>query len=453
MEKTRKIRRSRYSIFFRSQTHGWLLFNTVSRAFLAVEDELVPVIRGIMADPEGFHYSGHAMLYMQLRSLGFLVEEGRDDAFYNIAKMRTLTQLYGDNRLSLTIAVTRACNFDCSYCFEGNRTGMPMDQKTEDKLISLIKAHKTDTLFITWYGGEPLLAFDRILSIDSRIRETGKNYSASMITNGYLLTEEIISRLNDLKIGYLQITLDGGRETHNSRRSLKNGGATYDRILENIDALMASDFRGKLHIRVNIDTRNEDEFADVYTYFSAKYPNDFRKRLFVYPGFVKGDDHPESSCFFDSQERGAFLYRMYRKHGIIPLSIFPQRAMQSCTMTHRNSFVVGPDGELYKCWDDVGLKDKVVGTLDLAGNWDMARIAEGMVACSYLDSAECRECMYFPICDGGCPRARQNNLHREEQRSTCTYFRDNMETLLELWYEKRLADAASARERRADGQE
>ena len=453
MEKTAKITWSRYSVFFQSQSHGWLLFNTVSRAFLAVEDSLVPAIRGIMADPASFDYSGCAMLYLQLRSLGFLVEEGRDDAFYSITKMRTLTHLYGDSSLSLTLAVTRACNFDCSYCFEGNRTGLPMSQKTEDKLISFIQAHRAGALYITWYGGEPLLAFDRILSIDRRIRGMGRDYSASMITNGYLLTEEKIARLNDLKIGYLQITLDGGRETHDSRRYLKNRGGTYDRILANIDALMATDFSGKLHIRVNVDTRNEEEFADVYKYFAEKYPNDFRRRLYVYPGFVKGDEHPESSCFFDSQERGAFLTRMYRKHGIIPLFIFPQRTMQSCTMTHRNSFVVGPDGELYKCWDDVGLKEREIGTLDVADNWDMAQIAEGMVACSYLDSQECRNCMYFPICDGGCPRARQNNLHRKEQRSTCTYFRDNMETLLELWYEKRLADAAAAREKQANGQD
>ena len=426
---------SRYSILFESERNGWLLFNTVSRAFMTVGDDQLDVIRGIMADPEGYDYGNCAMLYMQLRSHGFLVEDGKDDDFYYVSKMRNLTRLYSDNMLMLTIAVTCACNFDCSYCFEGSHLGKPMSEEVEEKLIRFIKAHKAENLSITWYGGEPLLAFDRILSIDKRLGDMGKKYSANLITNGYLLTEDKISKLNKLKINYLQITLDGREETHNSRRYLKGGGKTYAKILENVEKVIASDFKGMIHIRVNVDARNEDEFVTVYQYFQNKYPNDFGKRITVYPGFVKGDDHPDVSCFFDMEEQGDFLARLFRNYGIAALDIFPKRSSQSCTLTCRNAFVVGPDGELYKCWDDVGLKEKVVGTLDVYPNWNMPLIAEGMVACSYLDSPECKECFYFPICNGGCHRIRMNNLHSEVKHSPCTYFRGNLEKFLELYYE------------------
>ena len=83
------------------------------------------MVREIMKDPEGYDYSDAALLYIQLRSLGFLVEDSQDDAFYNITKMRALTNQYADSSLMLTIAITRACNFDCSYCFEGNRMEDP----------------------------------------------------------------------------------------------------------------------------------------------------------------------------------------------------------------------------------------------------------------------------------------------------------------------------------------
>lgn len=431
---------SRYNLLFESKRNGWLLFNTVSRAFLAVEDDgQLQAIREIMASPETFDYSDCALLYMQLRTLGYLVEDDKDDAFYNIQKMRSLTRLYGDSTLSLTIAVTRACNFDCSYCFEGNRTGKPMSEEVEEKLLKFIRSYRADTLSVTWYGGEPLMAFDRILSIDKKLKETGKKYTAAMITNGYLLTGEKVKLLNDLKISYLQITLDGGAETHDARRYLKNGGKTYAVILENIDRVMASDFKGCLHIRVNVDGRNEDEFMRVYDGFRKKYPKDFGSRIRVYPGFVKGDDHPESRCFFDSERQGEFLARLYRDYGVAPLSVFPQRMNQNCTLTKRNAFVVGPDGELYKCWDDVGLSDKVVGTLNVRGSWNMPLLAECMVAGSYLDSPECKACLYFPICDGGCPRVRNKNLYRDNQHSPCSYFKGNIETFLELYYEKKRA--------------
>ena len=446
------MKKSRYTIFFESKKNGWLLFNSVSRAFLKVKDEEAEAVKAILDDPEGYDYSATPLLYIQLRSLGFLVEEGRDDDFFNVQKMRNLTSLYGDRTLSLTIAITRACNFDCSYCFEGNRTGKPMSPEVEDALIRFIKSYGSDRLSIVWYGGEPLLAFDRILSIDRRIREMGKTYSASMITNGYLMTKERAAKLKELNISYLQITLDGGEATHNSRRYLKNGGPTYATILENIDNVMGSDFNGTLHIRVNVDRRNEKEFVDVYRYIAKKYPNDMGRRITVYPGFVKGDDHPDCSCFFDAVQQGEFLTRMYNEYGIAPLNIFPTRQSQQCVLTKHNAFVVGPDGELYKCWDDVGLKDKIVGDLGCQGNWNMPLIAEGMVACSYLDDPECKECFYFPICNGGCHRIRQKNLHNSVKHSPCTYFKGNIETLLEACYESAKKRAAAIQASNADTQ-
>ena len=432
---------SKYNLLFKSERNGWLLFNTVSRAFLSADDDTAAVLRGIMKNADLYDYSRCAMLYMRLRSMGFLVEDTRDSAFFNVAKMRNLMQLYGDRTLSLTLAVTRACNFACGYCFECNRGGQPMSDEVEDKLFRFINQRNPEALNIVWYGGEPLLAFERVLSIDRRLKALKKPYGASMITNGYLLTDEKVARLNDLKISYLQITLDGSEQTHDSRRCLISGGKTYRIILENIDRVMKSDFRGVLHVRVNVDSRNEEEFVFVYKYFSERYPNDFGKRLRVYPGFVKGDDKPESGCFFDSARQGEFIASVFRKYGIAPLSLYPPRRAQSCTMTSRNSFVVGPEGELYKCWDDVGLPERVVGSIYENSVWDMGQIAEDMVAASYFDDPECRECKFFPICDGGCPRVRVNNLKRENPVMPCSYFKDNIETLLELYYESKQANA------------
>jgi uncharacterized protein len=82
---------SRYNNLFQSQRNGWLLFNSASRNFLKVEDEELPVIQKIARDPEHADYSALPMLYMQLRSMGFLVEDSADDDLYNIIRMRALT--------------------------------------------------------------------------------------------------------------------------------------------------------------------------------------------------------------------------------------------------------------------------------------------------------------------------------------------------------------------------
>ncbi|MCR5734358.1 MAG: radical SAM protein, partial [Lachnospiraceae bacterium] len=357
---------------------------------------------------------------------------------YNILKMRHLSSLYGDRSLSLTIAVTTGCNFDCSYCFEANHKGHAMTQETEDRLIAFIKSYQANALGLVWFGGEPLLAFDRMLSINKRLGDMGKKYSAILITNGYLLTEEKIKHLNDLNINTIQITLDGRKETHDSRRCLAGGGPTYDRILDNIDLVLKSDYKGRVLIRVNVDGRNEEEFVDVYKMIRDRYPKVFGKKVTVYPGFVHGDAHPDRGCFFDPVMQGEFLSEILEKYHFAPLSVFPRFQTPGCVLTKRNSFVIGPDGEVYKCWDDVGNKERVTGSIYRFDNWNLGLIAEGMTGCSYLDDPECKECFYFPICNGGCHRVRQNNLHSEFKQSSCTYFKGNLEKLLELYYEEKM---------------
>lgn len=429
---------SRYSRLFKSERNGWLLFSSVSRSFFEVDEEQAVMLDEIRKDPEGFDYSESPMLYFQLRSMGILVEDGKDEDTYNILRMRHLGALYADRRLDLTIAVTTACNFDCSYCFEANHKGHAMSSVAEDRLMRFIKNYRATALHIVWFGGEPLLAFDRMMSINKRLGDMGKNYNASLITNGYCLTEEKVRRLNELKITYLQITLDGAKDTHNERRFLAGGGKTYDRIMENIELVMKSDFKGHLHIRVNVDGRNDEEFVDVYEIIRKKYPDAFGKRVSVYPGFVHGDVHPDRGCFFDTEEQGAFLSRIMEKYHIAPLRIYPAYQVPGCVLTRRNAFVIGPDTEVYKCWDDVGNMERVVGSLSRFDNWNLGMIAEGMTGCSYLDDPECKECFYFPICNGGCHRIRQNNLHSDVKQSSCTYFRGNIEKLLELYYEEKL---------------
>lgn len=429
---------SKYSRLFESERNGWLLYSSASRAFLKVSGEQTEALRQIMNDPEGYDYSQTPLLYMQLRALGILVEDGKDEELYNIIKMRHLTALYADQSLTLTIAVTSSCNFDCSYCFEENHRGHTMSEKTEDRLMRFIKSFHAPVLHITWYGGEPMLALERMRSINKRLKDMGKRFDASMITNGYLLTQDKVKYLNELGISYLQITLDGKKETHDARRYLAGGVGTYDRILANIDAVMKSDFRGCLHIRVNVDGRNDEEFAYVYQMMQEKYPQDFGRRITVYPGFVRGESHPDSGCFFDPARQGEFLSGMMEKYQIAPLHLYPQRPSSGCVLTKRNAFVAGPDGELYKCWDDVGNPERIVGTVDCRNDWNMGMIAEGMTGCSFLDDAECRECFYFPVCNGGCHRIRQNNLHSDKTQSTCTYFKGNIERLLELHYEMRM---------------
>ena len=58
----------------------------------------------------------------------------------------------------------------------------------------------------------------------------------NIITNGLLLTPEVVDRLLPFGLNGVKITLDGDRDTHNRMRPLRGGQGTFDRIIENIRA-------------------------------------------------------------------------------------------------------------------------------------------------------------------------------------------------------------------------
>ncbi|MDE6303480.1 MAG: radical SAM protein, partial [Paramuribaculum sp.] len=162
----------------------------------------------------------------------FKVANVDEDYEINRHKFNVLSHRFNPTNLSLTINPTLACNFACPYCFEGTHPSTFMTDEIEDAIVRFVEKHEqARNLNITWFGGEPLLAFDRIVSLTRKLQGIGLNYWAGMITNGYLLTRDKLEQFDKLKIRSVQVTIDGNESMHNSRRFLKNGGDTYERIV------------------------------------------------------------------------------------------------------------------------------------------------------------------------------------------------------------------------------
>ena len=92
---------------------------------------------------------------------------------------------------------------------------------------------------LTFFGGEPLLN----LPVDVRHggarvarerRRAACELDINIITNGLLLTPEVVDRLKPFGLNGVKITLDGDHDTHNRMRPLRGGQGTFDRIIENI---------------------------------------------------------------------------------------------------------------------------------------------------------------------------------------------------------------------------
>ena len=428
---------SRFNLMFRSKDETFLLYNFASNSFAQLDEHALEIIDHVKKNPN-IDLSSNPNLYFQLRLGGFLVDNGADDDLVRLLKMNRLASNYGNTHLSLTIAMSKMCNFDCDYCYEENRTPSAMSAETADILVRFIKKHRhIDKLSVVWYGGEPLLEFDKLKTLSRKMQGLDLEYDAGIVTNGYLLTSEIISAFDELKISHLQITIDGLKGTHDKRRHLKCGGKTFTRIIDNISDLLGSKWKGRLNLRVNVDKRNSDEFVEVYEYIKQLYPEKFDNQISVYPGFVDDSTNSDHCDNFKSQDKGKFLINLSENYGINSLKIFPHMELGGCTMTRKNAYVVGPDGELYKCWRDLGDERAVIGDIKCLTSWNMPLVAEGMVGASYLEDDACEQCLLFPICDGGCSKMRLLNKRDNGTRDVCSYFKKHIKALLEIHFKQK----------------
>src|SRR5450759_2167415 len=171
---------------------------------------------------------------------GFLVDNDADELSEIVSAHQEARQ--SRERLDLLIAPSMVCNLDCFYCFESNRYAGRMSAAVQSNIARLVRRYfdsGTKRLDVTWYGGEPLLAFSVVERLSKRFlslcEEFGREYSAEIVTNGTLMSHEKAQQLASWKVKRAQITLDGVPELHDARRVPKNRKPTFCTILDGID--------------------------------------------------------------------------------------------------------------------------------------------------------------------------------------------------------------------------
>jgi uncharacterized protein len=191
------------------------------------------------------------------------------------------------NLKQLTFEVTDACNLRCKYCGYGEFYGDY--DKREDKMISIKAALKlidylvdywnsnrnvsvNRNVFVSFYGGEPLLNMTFIITIIDYIEKLDcphRNFTFSMTTNAILL-----SRYMDYLVEHqvhLLISLDGN-EYNTSYRVDKSGHPAFPKIIKNVDALREKYpdyFEQKVNFNAVLHNRNSVE--EIVRFIKDKY--------------------------------------------------------------------------------------------------------------------------------------------------------------------------------------
>jgi uncharacterized protein len=424
---------SKYNyLYWSEKINKWILFNSVSGALVTLDRENYEELINLKNNPEMVHQYSNSD---ELIDAQILVH--KDITAINKMKLQVLQNRLSKNILDLTIAPSLSCNFKCSYCFQQELPAYVMNEETENNLVRFVNLMKQGAQYlrITWFGGEPLLALDRIKSFCQKIKgEINVPLESHMITNGYLLDDATINTLRDLGVTFYQITIDGLEATHNRRRPLRGRKGTFKTIINNIETLLRLNNKTKIAIRVNVDSETEDEYHAVYQYLYNKFGEE---NIRVHAGFI--DNYSFScrsleSCSLKRHERAKFFVDQYARYGIYSDRFYPTINHNSCMARYINSYVVGPHGELYKCLSLLGVKEMSIGNVnnegDVIENEDL--LVEFLKGNDYLDNPECNQCLLFPVCDGGCPYLKLKEELFGEVHDTCQIAKGNLHEFLEM---------------------
>lgn len=312
----------------------------------------------------------------------------------------------------LIIAVTLDCQFRCFYCYE-NHPAVYMKNDVKTAIIELVKkkASEGKNISVVWYGGEPLLDYKTIRELTHQFREVCfKNevrYTASMITNGYLFDDSIISQIDDLCIKTIQITLDGMRDIHEKRRPQIDKRPSFDRIIENIIKL-EKETQTSVKLRINVDKSNIASAQELLAYCKSKNLCNIDVTLGMMKTF--GCDHSCATCtenLFSMKEFSNEFLKFRKQLKVLGFEkavekMQPEYKVNSCTMDSPDAYVIDPKGYMYKCISLVGDISKSIGNIKEKFDDNSHKHY------SPFASKTCSRCMYLPICKGGCLR---NNSH------------------------------------------
>ena len=253
------------------------LMNTFSDAQLLVTPDVTGLLDRVKGGYEAFDADERETISSLVEN-GFIVGS-RDE------EQQALTKFFTDVRedteqLRVTILTTLQCNFACDYCFQGDhgdynkfaaKMSMEQAQGVERWVEQRLDEVHPEKLVITFFGGEPLLNLPVMYYLAERAHamceERGVKMLINIITNGLLLTEDVVDRLVPYGLNGIKITLDGDKDTHNRMRPLRGQQGTFDRIIENVRRVAD---KVPITIGGNFDESSVDSYPDLLDFLKEQ---------------------------------------------------------------------------------------------------------------------------------------------------------------------------------------
>jgi uncharacterized protein len=359
----------------------------------------------------------------ELVEKGYWVDEKEEAKLYR-NKYLDFVDSRNDDEIQLFFVTNYSCNFACSYCYQDEYAPSQGVLTTHiiDKFFLYIQNEFAGRKkYITVFGGEPLLNSPKQKELISYLisKANAANLDVSFVTNGYSLVD-YVDILKHGSVREIQITLDGTASVHNSRRFLKGGAGTFDKICEGVDACIANNIT--VNLRMVADKENIENLPELArfaidkgwttspffkTQIGRNYelhhcqsaPDKLFSRVSLYEElFALIQQHPYIVEFY---KPAYSISKFLSENGNLPDPLF-----DSCPAC-KSEWAFDYTGHIYSCTATVGKADESLGIFypEVSRKDDMINAWENR---DVMSIAECSTCNMQLACGGGCGSIAKN---------------------------------------------
>lgn len=322
--------------------------------------------------------------------------------------------------------LSEQCNLACKYCFLGNNN-KEQRKKFAKELMSKETAEKGVYFFlkqlesveynpnkkpvVIFYGGEPLMNFEVLEFIVKKLNSLKsahkvlENIEYSMVSNGLLLSEDRILRLQNLGVS-IAISIDGCDEASNAMRVDLNGNIVFPKIIKTLDLAKKLSVPVSLSITLTEETiKRQSAVIELIKKYNIKglgfniMMGDHR-----YPLPLDYNDNAAQfiiDVFKQLRVMGVYEDRIMRK-----LKSFAKAQVyfSDCAATSAGQIVIAADGAVGICHGCLADRKYFNSSVN-DPKFDSRKnpVWQEWNHLSPIEKRECQNCEALGICGGGCP--------------------------------------------------
>ena len=306
--------------------------------------------------------------------------------------------------LALHFEMTNKCNLRCKHCYNIKYLESGKKDLTTDEIKKVIdKSLEAGVKDIGFSGGEPFMRDDIFELI-----EYSKAFPIHILSNGILIDEKVVERLNQIDDLFLEIriSLDG----FSKHECLRN--YDYKKVLHNIELLLKNNY--VITVNTMITDDNLDQLMEMYEYFKTIGVDRWRLDFIFNAGnaMKNGIKYDEESKLFsvlkelidryikEEPEMELDINKVFRSRFLYDKAPITY-SLDSKPCEYQGSLTVRPNGDVSFCPS----MDKTYGNIFESSVEDIANSDEWKAFANIKVRdlpSKCTECSYMEYCGGGC---------------------------------------------------